>query len=207
MSPGASPGRSTATGALSTTISAPGSRTTHLAVLGINTARSLTFKDGRISHEQMALIRERFRDGAEGEDPDPRHPPSPVRDADRRGGRADRSGRPPRRGAGGGRRRRRPYHARRPFPPQLHRERAADGREAGAALVIQAGTATSTRLRHGEMQSFNLIHAERNDRVEVQVIAWDGAAFQRRQPAGLRLRRRELGSRSRPSRSPSPSTS
>ena len=33
-----------------------------LAVLGINTARSLTFKDGRISHEQMAIIRDRFRD-------------------------------------------------------------------------------------------------------------------------------------------------
>src|SRR3712207_1125060 len=30
------------------------------AVLGINTARSLTFKDGRINREQMALIRERF---------------------------------------------------------------------------------------------------------------------------------------------------
>src|SRR4028119_983851 len=30
------------------------------AVLGINTARSLTFKDGRISHEQIELIRETF---------------------------------------------------------------------------------------------------------------------------------------------------
>src|SRR5947209_6919691 len=32
-----------------------------VAVLGINTARSLTFKDGRINHAQMALIRDRFR--------------------------------------------------------------------------------------------------------------------------------------------------
>src|SRR5687767_11899800 len=31
-----------------------------IAVLGINTARSLTFKDGRISHEQMDFIRESF---------------------------------------------------------------------------------------------------------------------------------------------------
>ena len=31
-----------------------------VAVLGINTARSLTFKDGRISHEQMEFIRETF---------------------------------------------------------------------------------------------------------------------------------------------------
>src|SRR5687768_1807669 len=30
------------------------------AVLGINTARSLTFKDGRISHEQMEFIRATF---------------------------------------------------------------------------------------------------------------------------------------------------
>ena len=29
-------------------------------MLGINTARSLTFKDGRISHEQMRFIRETF---------------------------------------------------------------------------------------------------------------------------------------------------
>ena len=31
-----------------------------LTVLGINTARSLTFKDGRVSHEQMQFIRETF---------------------------------------------------------------------------------------------------------------------------------------------------
>src|SRR5688572_26548530 len=32
------------------------------AVLGINTARSLTFRNGRINREQMALIRKCFRD-------------------------------------------------------------------------------------------------------------------------------------------------
>ena len=31
-----------------------------IAVLGINTARSLTFKDGRISHEQIDVLRERL---------------------------------------------------------------------------------------------------------------------------------------------------
>src|SRR5688500_688657 len=36
-----------------------------LAVLGINTARSLTFKNGRINHDQMALIRDRFGPVAE----------------------------------------------------------------------------------------------------------------------------------------------
>src|SRR5690348_17819840 len=31
-----------------------------LAVLGVNTARSLTFKDGRINHDQVAFIRDTF---------------------------------------------------------------------------------------------------------------------------------------------------
>jgi hypothetical protein len=50
---------------------------------------------------------------------------------------------------------------------------------AGAVLVIQAGTATSTRLRNNELQSFNWIHARRFDEVELQVIAWDGSQFNR----------------------------
>src|SRR5204863_1678136 len=50
-------------------------------------------------------------------------------------------------------------------------------RNAGPALVIQAGTATSTRLRNGETQSFNLIDTHKDREVEVQVIGWDGAAF------------------------------
>ena len=36
------------------------------AVLGINTARSLTFKDGRISEEQVAFIRNSFARTREG---------------------------------------------------------------------------------------------------------------------------------------------
>jgi len=50
---------------------------------------------------------------------------------------------------------------------------------AGSALVIQAGTATSTRLRGDELQSFNWIHAHRNNEIELQVIAWDGSSFRR----------------------------
>ena len=37
-----------------------------LEVLGLNTARSFTIKDGSISREQMQLIRETFRDDARG---------------------------------------------------------------------------------------------------------------------------------------------
>ena len=48
---------------------------------------------------------------------------------------------------------------------------------AGGALVIQAGTATSTRLRNNELQSFNWIQAHRNNDLELQVIAWDGERF------------------------------
>ena len=51
--------------------------------------------------------------------------------------------------------------------------------KAGSVLVMQAGTATSTRLRNDELQSFNWIHAYRYDEVELQVIAWDGSAFRR----------------------------
>ena len=46
---------------------------------------------------------------------------------------------------------------------------------AGEALVIQAGTATSTRLRDEE-QSFNLIEVEPGE-VVLTVQAWDGDAF------------------------------
>jgi hypothetical protein len=47
---------------------------------------------------------------------------------------------------------------------------------AGPALVIQAGTATSTRLRGGEQQSFNWIEVAK-DRVQLQVHRWEESAF------------------------------
>jgi hypothetical protein len=50
---------------------------------------------------------------------------------------------------------------------------------AGGALVIQAGTATSYRLRNNELQSFNWLHVHRNDDIELQVVAWDGHGFRR----------------------------
>ena len=62
----------------------------------------------------------------------------------------------------------------------FHRTFAKSAREmvetAGAALVIQAGTATSTRLRGDELQSFNWLETGR-ERVELQVQRWDGSAF------------------------------
>ena len=148
-----------------------------LAVLGINTARSLTIKDGRINREQMALIRERFR-GV----PDERtkilvthHPlfamPIVEEGMSKVVGRHEdaleavcEAG----------------VHIL--LAGHFHRTFSGSARQmvkkAGPALVIQAGTATSTRLRAGEAQSFNMLHARRNDEVDLQIVAWDGTAFQ-----------------------------
>jgi hypothetical protein len=54
---------------------------------------------------------------------------------------------------------------------------------AGGALVIQAGTATSVRLRNNELQSFNWIETHKNSEVDLQVVAWDGARFKARDVA------------------------
>jgi len=149
-----------------------------LAVLGINTARSLTFKDGRISHEQMALIRERFR--AVPEDRTKilvtHHPlfEMPIGEAGAPSEAVGRQSAALDAVADAGVHILLAGHFHRSFTQSARRM----VKNAGPALVIQAGTATSTRLRHGETQSFNLIHAHRNDAVEVRVIGWDGAAFQ-----------------------------
>ena len=148
-----------------------------LAVLGINTARSLTFKDGRINREQMAQIRERFRAV-----PEERtkvlvtHHPLFAIPITEEGSLSKVVGRHEDAleavcEAG--------VHIL--LAGHFHRSFHGSAREmvknAGPALVIQAGTATSTRLRAGEAQSFNLITAHANDEVDVEVVEWDGAAF------------------------------
>jgi 3',5'-cyclic AMP phosphodiesterase CpdA len=144
------------------------------AVLGINTARSLTFKDGRISHEQMHFIRHTF---ARKKDV-PRilvtHHPlfalpvgngpalgDPVgRQADALDAIAD---------AG----------VDLLLAGHVHRASAHSAADlatrAGGALVIQAGTATSTRLRDEE-QSFNRIDVA-GDRVTLTVQRWKDDGF------------------------------
>lgn len=145
-----------------------------VAVLGINTARSLTFKDGRISEEQVAFIRETFA----RTDPDvtrvlvTHHPlyALPVGEE---------------------------------ITPAIGRQELAldaieeagvdlvlaghnhhasthDASElvtrSGGTLVVQAGTATSTRVRD-QGQSFNTIEIDER-RVTVTVDAWNGEAFE-----------------------------
>lgn len=150
-----------------------------VAVLGINTARSLTIKDGRINRDQIAMIHDRFAmvapsktrilvthhplyampigEGGELSEAVGRH-----RDAVKAVCEAG-------------------VHL--ALAGHFHRTYAKAARKmvenAGSSLVMQAGTATSTRLRNSELQSFNWIHAHRNDEVELQVIAWDGSGFRR----------------------------
>ncbi|HEY0112044.1 MAG TPA: metallophosphoesterase [Allosphingosinicella sp.] len=150
-----------------------------VAVLGINTARSLTIKDGRINREQMALIEERFAavspektrilvthhplyampigEGNELAEAVGRHEDA-VKAVCRAGVHVALAG-------------------------HFHRTYAEAARKmvekAGGALVIQAGTATSVRLRNNELQSFNWIHAHRWNDIELQVVVWNGSGFER----------------------------
>ena len=146
-----------------------------VTVLGINTARSLTFKDGRVSHEQLELIRETF------DRTDPKalrvlvthHPlfALPVGETggvQRAAGRSEMA-----------------LNAAADAGVDLllaghhHTHSTHSARDlatrAGPALVIQAGTATSVRLRDEE-QSFNRldIHGEE---VELTVQTWSGEKF------------------------------
>ena len=148
-----------------------------LAVLGINTARSLTFKNGRINHAQMALIRERFRDAPENRTRIlvTHHPlfAMPIGEAGALTKVVEQHDEAIAAVCEAG--------VQILLAGHFHRSFSGSAREmvkkAGPALVIQAGTATSTRLRAGEAQSFNLIHAVKNELVDVQVIGWTGAAF------------------------------
>ena len=158
----------------------PWFETDAVAVLGLNTARSLTIKDGRINQDQIAMMEERFAavaphktrilvthhplfampigEGGELSEAVGRHDDA-IAAACKAGVHIALAG-------------------------HFHRTYAESARKmvenAGSALVMQAGTATSTRLRNEELQSFNFIHAESNDRIELQVIAWDGEGFRRR---------------------------
>jgi 3',5'-cyclic AMP phosphodiesterase CpdA len=155
----------------------PWFETGNLAVLGINTARSLTFKDGRISHQQMAIIRERFRDVAKEKTRIlvTHHPlfEMPIGESGEPSEAVGRQGEAIRAVADAGVHILLAGHFHRSFTQSARRM----VKNAGPALVIQAGTATSTRLRDGETQSFNLIETNKNRTVEVAVIGWDGTAF------------------------------
>jgi 3',5'-cyclic AMP phosphodiesterase CpdA len=144
-----------------------------VAVLGINTARSLTFKDGRISNDQVQFIRDTFA----------RTPSDAMRIlvthhplfALRIGEQVERA------------------IGRQELALDVieeagvdivlaghaHHASSQDASElvtrAGGVLVVQAGTATSTRLRDQE-QSFNTIDIGEGT-ATVTVHAWNGIDF------------------------------
>ena len=150
-----------------------------LAVLGINTARSLTIKDGRINEEQMARIRARFADVAEDKTRiRVTHPPVVAMPSGKGSVLTEAVGRHEDAvkavcEAG--------VHI--ALAGHFHRTYAESARKmvhnAGGALDIQAGTAISVRLRNNELQSFNWIETHNNREVDLQVVAWDGDRFVR----------------------------
>jgi 3',5'-cyclic AMP phosphodiesterase CpdA len=139
-----------------------------IAVLGINTARSLTFKDGRVNSEQLAQMRQRMSSvGAEHTRIIVTHHPFDLPDSFDKDELVDRA----------------------PMAMQAFAEAGVDVLLAGhlhashagnsaqrykisgyAALVVQAGTATSTRGR-GESNSFNVLRVNPDD-VQVERYSW-----------------------------------
>lgn len=150
-----------------------------VAILGLNTARSLTIKDGRINHDQMEILRQRL--AAVARDKTRilvTHHPLFAMPIGRGGELSEAVGQhedaiQAAREAG--------VHL--ALAGHFHQTYAESAtkmvEQAGGALVIQAGTATSTRLRNDEPQSFNWLHVHRSNEVELQVIVWDGTGFQR----------------------------
>ena len=149
------------------------------AVLGINTARSLTFKHGKINDEQIAFIRDTF---SRVDATIPRilvthHPIFALPTGDGIGepikNQAD------------------VLHMIGELGVDLllagHNHRASHQDSADfvtkstGALVIQAGTATSTRVR-GEHQSFNRIVVN-GENVEVTLVGWHHTEFRDGDPA------------------------
>lgn len=143
-----------------------------IAVLGINTARSLTIKDGRINRQQINQIHQRMN----AVDPHltrivvTHHPFDMPDDYDHK----DLVNRAP--------------QAMQAFANcgvdlllagHLHVSHAHNTAQryeisGYAALMVQAGTATSTRAR-GENNSFNVLRVA-HDRVQVERYSWDAAS-------------------------------
>jgi 3',5'-cyclic AMP phosphodiesterase CpdA len=156
-----------------------------LQVFGLNTARSLTIKDGSISREQLQRIRETFRGGAAGKTRIlvTHHPlfAMPIGDEGALTKVVNRHTDALAAAAEAG------VHIM--LAGHFHRSFSKSAREmvknAGPALVVEAGTATSTRLRGDEKQSFNWIEALKGE-VKIEVQAWEGDCFVAGKPAAFR---------------------
>lgn len=143
------------------------------AVLGINTARSFTFKDGRINEEQMQFIRDTFA----RTDPNSarilvtHHPLFALKVGDSVTGAVGRSELALDAIGDAGVDMLLAGHN---HDASVHSARDLITR-AGPALVVQAGTATSTRVRD-QAQSFNTIDVD-CPVITVTVEVWNGSDF------------------------------
>jgi 3',5'-cyclic AMP phosphodiesterase CpdA len=148
-----------------------------VAVLGINTARSLTIRDGRINNEQIRMMHERFGPvaGDKMRILVTHHPlfSMPIGDG---GALSEAVGRHESAVLGAS-----AVGVHIALAGHFHQTFAeAPGRmveKSGSILVIQAGTATSVRLRNDEPQSFNWLEIERPNVLTLKVVPWDGASF------------------------------
>jgi 3',5'-cyclic AMP phosphodiesterase CpdA len=141
-----------------------------IAVVGVNTARSATFKGGRINAAQIARVRNRFAALARDVtrivvthhpfDLPPAHETRAIVGRARLAMRAFAD-----------------CGADILLAGHLHASHAGDtaARYDFSALFIQAGTATSVRGR-GEANSYNVLRIERG-RVELEHCAWNGKDF------------------------------
>jgi len=147
-----------------------------IAMLGVNTARSLTIKDGRINEEQVGRIRERLCPyGDQVTKFIVTHHPFDIPEGHAR--EADLVGRAQMAMealAGCGADVLLSGHLHVSHTGHTAKRYKISGY---SALVVQAGTATSTRVR-GEDNSFNVIRVE-HPHIEVKRLAWqpDHAAF------------------------------
>ena len=146
------------------------------AILGINTARSFTFKNGHVSHEQMKFIEDTF---AKTDPHQPRilvthHPlfALPVGDGPQLGHTMDDQTVALEAIADAG--------VDLLLAGHNHRASINDATKlvkgAGKALVVQAGTATSIRVR-GDSQSFNRVEIDEKG-CTVTIQRWTGSEFQ-----------------------------
>jgi 3',5'-cyclic AMP phosphodiesterase CpdA len=147
-----------------------------IAAIAINTARSLTFKGGRINREQVDEVARRFNGLPESVTRIVvSHHPFDLPDGAGATDLVGRAGMAMQAFAGCGVDLFLSGHLHRTHTGNTARRYAIEG---FAALVVQAGTATSTRGR-GESNAFNVVRIGATD-MQVETLAWvpDGGSFQ-----------------------------
>lgn len=142
-------------------------------VVGLNTARSFTWKNGRISHEQIEALERRFKNaGLRLKVVVTHHPflPPPNDVGIELVGRAACAIEVLQ-----------AHNVDLLLAGHLHQGYAGDIRThyptaRRAIVAVQAGTAISQRTRHGEANAYNLLHVERT-RMRIEVRAWQDGRF------------------------------